>query len=198
MSKMDGTGSNTGEKSQNLSNGIGMTVEELEKSLEKPDSQQDAFHIKEARITSQEMIRRYGERIRELCEHGENGRKITYKELAKVCGISSQAISDIVKGKVKSVNMDYCHRLAQYFGCTDYYMVGLTESKNGVLTDKQEFNVPITFFNAQEAVDITQAAKWAHIDEKLFRLLEKLFHTDEKTRLIIYQSLKLMLKGCED
>lgn len=175
MSKMDGKGSNTGEKSQNLSNGIGMTVEELEKSLEKPGSQQDAFRIVDTRITSQEMIRNYGERIRDLCEHGENGRKITYKELAKVCGISSQAISDIVKGKVKSVNMDYCHRLAQYFGCTGYYMVGLTESKNGVLTDKQEFNVPITFFNAQEAIDITQTAKWAHIDEKLFRLLENCF-----------------------
>lgn len=177
------------------------TLREISKSEELIDRMEkygffpfDYLFQENVKITSREIIRSYGNRVKELCAAGKNGKKITYEELAKVCDVSVQTISNIVNGNIKSVNIAYCNALAKYFECSAYYILGVTDWKNGILVDAKPFRVPIFHFETQEVINITAAAQWAYIDPALFKLLEQLFHADSATRKTVRETLELILE----
>lgn len=181
------------EPDQDPSKNIQVSLEILERCLEQQCFPQDFFFLENTSITSKEIIQSYGKRLKMLCEYGKGQKKVTYKELAEVCGISVQAISNIIKGKCQSVNVAYCNRLALYLGCSAYYLLGLSDFRYGVRADAKNFQIPIIIYTTQETVDITQAGQWARLDRKLFMLMEKLFHADAEIRDAVYQNLKLLL-----
>lgn len=177
------------------------TLREISKSQEFMDRIEkygafsfDYLFQENVKIISREIIQSYGKRVKELCAAGKNGKKITYEELAKVCDVSVQTISNIINGNIKSVNIAYCNALAKYFECSAYYILGVTDWRNGILVDAKPFRVPIFHFETQEVINITTTAQWAYIDPALFKLLEQLFHADSATRKTVCEALELILE----
>lgn len=65
----------------------------------------------------------FGERIKRLRKE----KKVTQQQVACHLNITKQALSKIEKGKVKSINKDYLHGLAQFFRCTEDYLLGRSD-----------------------------------------------------------------------
>lgn len=59
-------------------------------------------------------------RIAELCEK----RNVTGYRLCKDTGISPSVITDLKKGRKKSLSADYAERIATYFGVSVSYLLG--------------------------------------------------------------------------
>ena len=153
-------------------------------------SKEDLLLPTHARITCREIIKSYGKRVDELRREG----KVTQKKLAEVCGVSSQTISNIIKGVDKSINPVCCNKLAQYFDCTVFYLLGIADKKDGIEIENKQFTLPIIRDSMQDVLYVIQAGQWARIDADLFVLLEKVFKADIETRNIIGTAIKQMLK----
>ncbi|MGN8895915.1 helix-turn-helix domain-containing protein [Flavonifractor sp. HCP28S3_F3] len=139
-------------------------------------------------IFSEDIVNSHAKRLKELCKDTKQS------ELAKICNISDQAMSNIVNGKTKAVNIEYCNAIATYFGCSAFYILGLTDNPTGIVTDTEQFNIPITLFDSLPTIDITRASMWAKTDPKLFELIDKLFHANPDVRQSVYTLLKHALK----
>jgi len=72
-------------------------------------------------------------RISELCEQ----KSITGYKLCKDIGISPSVITDLKKGRKKSLSADYAERIATYFGVTVSYLLG-AETKKAPTTDGED------------------------------------------------------------
>ena len=168
---------------------------EFEKQVREANpSRFDLLLAEDAKITSREIIESFGKRVDELRKRGIAGEKVTEKELALTCGVTVQTISNIIKGTGKSVNISLCNKLAEYFECSAYYILGVTAWENGVLIDGKPFKLPFRFDDDQDTINITQAGQWARKDPELFAILERLFQVDSETRVIIRNAIKLMLR----
>ena len=163
---------------------------------DKSDMNSECFYFHDdIEIPYTEIINSYANRLRELCDPEKNGkRKITQDDLAKVCGVSKQAISNIFNGNVKSVNINYCNALAKFFECSVYFLLGLTDDRYGVIINSEVFRFPIIIADQQEAINIAEVGQWAKRDPALFLLVAQLFQADDTVRQTIYGTLKLMLR----
>ncbi len=151
------------------------------------------YYLREdCKIYSPEIIQSYGKRVEELCKNDNNRR--TYTELGKICGISGQAIKNIVLGKQKSVNIVICNKLAKYFGCSAYYILGVVKNKDGILVDGKEFRLPLCKNSDQETINVTMAGRWAKIDPDLFSCLDDVFHLNKEERQAIKKVLSMITR----
>ena len=163
---------------------------------DKSDMNSECFYFHDdIEIPHPEIIKSYANRLRELCDPEKNGkRKITQDDLAKVCGVSKQAISNIFNGNVKSVNIKYCNSLAKYFKCSVFFLLGLTDDRYGMIVNSATYRFPIIIADQQEAINIAEVGQWAKRDPALFLLVAQLFQADDTVRQTIYGTLKLMLR----
>lgn len=129
----------------------------------------DGQHIKDPEIVALHAKRLV--QIRDSSTHC-----LSNSMLAEICGCSSQAIGDIIKAKKQSVNLDYCNRLAQYFECSPYYVLGVANNKMGVLIDSEEMIFPLWQGDHDEPVNVIRATQWAKLDPILFKKLDIVFH----------------------
>lgn len=176
------------------STSINTDMEKANKFWKSDITRDDLLFPLDLKITCKEAIESYGQRLGELSKGKLGGEKVTQKELAKICGVSSQTISNIIRGIDKSINIACCNKLAQYFDCSVYYLIGVANERYGVVIDKKEFKTPLVFVSKQETMDVLQAGQWARKDQDLFILLERVFHADIKTRVVIREALKRMLR----
>ena len=65
-----------------------------------------------------------GERIVKLCEK----QQISQRELARRIGVTSSQISRILKGETKTINSDMLMALAQEFGVSTDYILGIVNN----------------------------------------------------------------------
>ncbi len=70
------------------------------------------------------VIQDSGERIVKLCEK----QQISQRELARRIGVTSSQISRILKGETKTINSDMLMALAQEFGVSTDYILGIVNN----------------------------------------------------------------------
>lgn len=136
------------------------------------------------RIEAPTIIALHAKRLAEL--KNSTNPAFTNADLARICQCSGQAIGDIIGGKTKSVNLDYCNRLARYFNCSAYYILGVVNNKMGALIDGKEWAFPLWKGTNDESIVVIEAIQWAKLDDKLFSVLGKVFHhpSSSKRRLL--------------
>ena len=138
------------------------------------------------RITDPVAVALHAERLAELKNSTDPA--FTNADLAKICHCSVQAIGNIIGGKTKSVNLDYCNRLAQYFNCSAFYVLGVSKHKMGVLIDGKDWNIPFWKSTNDEQIIVLDAIRWAKLAEELFSVLGKVFHHPSSSkRRLLYQ-----------
>lgn len=141
---------------------------------------EDFLFQKGEKIKDPEVVALHAKRLAELRDSPEH--KLTNSELAKICGCSAQAIGDIIAGKKQSVNLDYCNKLAQYFNCSAYYVLGVADKRMGVFIDRKEMIYPFCKSTKEEPINVVNAIQWAKIDPKLFGKLNKVFHHEDSSK----------------
>ena len=138
------------------------------------------------RIADPETIALHAKRLAELKNSTDPA--LTNTQLAEICCCSVQAIGNIIGGKTKSVNLDFCNRLARYFNCSAFYVLGVTKHKMGVLIGGEEVLFSLWKGTNDEPIAVIKAIQWAKLDEKLFRVLDKVFHHPSSSkRRLLYQ-----------
>ena len=75
--------------------------------------------------SEEESFKTPGERIVKLCEK----QQISQRELARRIGVTSSQISRILKGETKTINSDMLMALAQEFGVSTDYILGIVNRK---------------------------------------------------------------------
>ena len=73
--------------------------------------------------SEEESFKTPGERIVKLCEK----QQISQRELARRIGVTSSQISRILKGETKTINSDMLMALAQEFGVSTDYILGIVK-----------------------------------------------------------------------
>ena len=158
-------------------------------------TEEDLLLPEDKEITSREMIEAFGKRLKELRDQTEeNGEKLNNRRLAEIAGCSSQTIGDIIAGKYKSINPKICNKLARYFGCSAYYLLGIVDGKRDISGLNSAFRIPIMKNSKEQMLNIVQAGQWAKIDRDLFEALEPLFHLEKKERVVDQQLLEMLCK----
>ena len=74
--------------------------------------------------SEEESFKTPGERIVKLCEK----QQISQRELARRIGVTSSQISRILKGETKTINSDMLMALAQEFGVSTDYILGIVNN----------------------------------------------------------------------
>ena len=73
-------------------------------------------------------------------------------------------------------NLDYCNKLARYFNCSAYYILGVVDKKTGVLINGKDILIPLWKSTQEDPINVINAIQWAKMDPKLFSKLNKVFH----------------------
>lgn len=163
-----------------------------EKEVQGKDNELYLFEGK--KITDPKIIKSFGERIDYLRKNAFPGQPISLEKLGQACGITKQALSNIVKGKNKSVDPKQCNALARYLKCSAWYLIGACEDRMGVLVNDKEYKMPLRQFDRQSKLNIIKAYNWDSIDPELFELVRQVFMLAPPTRQIICDILKPLLK----
>ncbi len=79
-----------------------------------------------------------GERIVKLCEK----QQISQRELARRIGVTSSQISRILKGETKTINSDMLMALAQEFGVSTDYILGIVNNPENTQSVENTENLP--------------------------------------------------------
>lgn len=84
-------------------------------------------------------------------------KKITLRELAEKVNINYTALSRIETGN-RNLNDEDIKILCKFFHVTSDYLLGLTDNKNEVITNKQKLSdVKLAFYNQAEEITDEQA-----------------------------------------
>ena len=80
--------------------------------------------------SEEESFKTPGERIVKLCEK----QQLSQRELARRIGVTSSQISRILKGETKTINSDMLMALAQEFGVSTDYILGIVNNPENTLS----------------------------------------------------------------
>ena len=155
---------------------------------------EELYLPEDEKIYDPKVVKRYGERIDYLRNNAFQGQLISLEQLGQACGITKQALSNIVKGKNKSVDPKQCNTLARCLKCSAWYLIGACEDRMGVLVNDKEYKMPLRQFDKQSKLNIMEAYNWDSIDPELFELVRQVFMLAPPTRQIIRDILKPLLK----
>ena len=87
--------------------------------------------------SEEESCKTPGERIVKLCEK----QQISQRELARRIGVTSSQISRILKGETKTINSDMLMALAQEFGVSTDYILGIVNNPENTQSVKNTENL---------------------------------------------------------
>ena len=163
-----------------------------EKAIQGKDD--ELYLPEDEKIYDPKVVKHYGKQIDYLRHNAFPGRPISLEKLGQACGITKQALSNIVKGKNKSVNPKQCNALARYLKCSAWYLIGECEDRMGILVKGKEFKMPFRQFGGQSKLNIIEAYNWDSLDPELFELVRQVFMLAPPTRQIICDVLKPLLK----
>lgn len=88
--------------------------------------------------SEEESFKTPGERIVKLCEK----QQISQRELARRIGVTSSQISRILKGETKTINSDMLMALAQEFGVSTDYILGIVNNPENTQSVENTENLP--------------------------------------------------------
>lgn len=155
----------------------------------------DELYLSEdSKIFDSKMVKNYGKRVDYLRKNSFSGKIMSLEEIGRACGVTKQAMYNVVHGKNKSVDPKQCNVLAHYFECSAWYLLGICEERKGIAVNGKEYIMPLRQLSSQSRVNILDASNWSSIDPELFELVRQTFLLDPATRHIICDILKPVLK----
>ena len=158
--------------------------------------------------SEEESFKTPGERIVKLCEK----QQISQRELARRIGVTSSQISRILKGETKTINSDMLMALAQEFGVSTDYILGIVnnpentqsventenlaaESKDMEERREQPFHTPMLLMSSAfplgGCIDFIESL--ADQDEKMMAYAEYYYFSGHHEKAVEYAEMYLDL-----
>ena len=156
--------------------------------------------------SEEESFKTPGERIVKLCEK----QQISQRELARRIGVTSSQISRILKGETKTINSDMLMALAQEFGVSTDYILGIVnnpentqsmentenlaaESKDMEERREQPFHTPMLLMSSAfplgGCIDFIESL--ADQDEKMMAYAEYYYFSGHHEKAVEYAEMYL-------